>query len=159
MAVLDIKQESYFPFTFKLFGLIAISFGFLIWTQREMLFILKALIMFGSVLVGLLMATARHGLWIKPKSRTYCEYVWLLGWKVGKVVTYAGIEKIFINEVTDEANVQARSGLSYTVRDMKLKAFLKFDDGKKIHMDTDKNKDKIEARVRRYRETLGVPNH
>ena len=70
MNKIDIKQEAYFPFTFKLFGLILFAFGLLIWTQRELYFIAKLRGMITSFALGGAIVTARYGLLIDPVKKT-----------------------------------------------------------------------------------------
>ena len=153
MSIVDIKQESYFPFTFKLFGMVLFIFGLAIWTQNLPV-IAKWLIMVGSYLSGLLMITTRYGLRFDAEKRTYFPYLWLLGWKSGKEQSYNQIEKIFINEVTKSATVQTRTGGSYNSKSKVFKAFMKLDTGEKIHLDTDKRKERLEKRVTDYERIL-----
>lgn len=156
MEKLNIKQESYFPFTFKLFGLILFAFGLLIWTQREWVFFAKLLSMIASFALGGAILTARHGLLIDPIERTLLEYIQVLFWKIGSSKPYEAIEKIFINEVTEAATFQTRTGSVHDVKNIVYKAFLKLDDGEKVQLDRDKKRDRLENRVQNYRDSLGV---
>ncbi len=156
MKKLNIKQEPYFPFTFKLFGLILFAFGVLIWTQREWLLIIKLLTMIASFGVGASILTARYGLIIDPVEKTLLEYVQVLFWKNGTTKSYGSIEKIFINEVTEAATFQTRTGSVHDVKNITHKAFLKLNDGETVQLDRDKKRDRLEQRVENYRELLGV---
>ncbi|MDW3192202.1 MAG: hypothetical protein R8G66_07550 [Cytophagales bacterium] len=157
MNKIDIKQEAYFPFTFKLFGMILFAFGLLIWTQREWHFIVKALGMVVSYALGGSIVTARYGLLIDPLKKTIKEYVQVLFWKSGEEKTYGAIEKIFINEVTEAATFQTRTGSVHDVKNKAYKAFLKLDDDEKIQLDRDIKRDRLEERVQNYRDMLEVP--
>lgn len=157
MKKLDIKQEAYFPFTFKLFGLILFAFGLLVWTQREWHLIAKVLTMIASFGVGGAILTARYGVLIDPIEKTILEYIQVLFWESGKAKSYDKIEKIFINEVTEAATFQTRTGSVHDVKNNVYKAFLKFDDGENIQLDRDKNRDRLKQRVQNYREILEVP--
>lgn len=156
MPKVDIKQEAYFPYTFRIFGLILLAFGVLVWTQHELHDLVKWLVTIGSWALGLSMASARYGLWVDPEIRKFCVYVNILGWKSGKPINYEHIESIFINEVTESATVQSRAGSVYDFNKKVHKAFMKLDDGEKIHMDTDKKAERLKERVESYRQALGV---
>ena len=156
MEKLDIRQEAYFPFTFKLFAMILFAFGLVIWTQREWHVLVKVLIMIGSYGLGGAIFTARYGLIIDPMKKTLKEYVQVLFWKNGKEVPYGTIEKIFINEVTEAATLQTRTGSVHDVKTKVHKAFLKLDNDEKIQLDRDKKRERLEERVRTYRNKLGV---
>lgn len=156
MKKIDIKQKAYFPFTFKLFGLILIAFGLLIWTQREWHFILKGLVMLGSIALGLTLLSARYGLLIDPLKKTFRAYVQILFWRNGKLQKYQSIDKIFINEVTEAAKMQTRTGSVHDVKNQVYKAFIKLDNDQKIQLDRDKKRNRLELRVQQYRDALGV---
>lgn len=156
MPKIDIKQEAYFPFTFRIFGLILLLFGLLIWTQVHLSVWVRWLITTGSWAIGICMAVARYGLWVDPESKHFCVYVNILGWKSGKPVPYGSIESIFMNEVTETTTVQSRAGSVYDARNKVHKAFMKLDNGEKIHMDTDKKPERLLERVVSYRKALGV---
>lgn len=157
MKKIDIKQEAYFPFTFKLFSLILFAFGLLIWTQREWHFMAKLLIMIASYGLGSSIFTARYGLTIDPIGKSIHEYTQILFWKTGKVKPYDIIEKIFINEVTESSRFQTRTGTVHDVKNKAYKAFIKLNNDDKIQLDRDKTRGRLEDRVRNYRELLGVP--
>ena len=152
--ILDIKQEYYFPFTFRLFGLILILFGVMIWTQ-PMSDWLKACITAVSWILAATISTMRYGLWINTSTREYAIYTWILGLKRGEAIPYKEIEKIYVNKVNQTATVQTRV-TSFTSNQNLFKAFLKFDDETKIHLDTDRNRERLLTRVKRYRAILKV---
>lgn len=156
MQKIDIRQEAYFPFTFKLFGLILFAFGLLIWTQREWHLIVKILTMFGSFSLGGAIISARYGLIIDPIEKTLLEYVQVLFWRTGKPRAYGSIEKIFINEVTEAAKFQTRTGSVHNVKNQVYKAYIKLDNDEKVQLDKDKKRDRLEERIQNYREELGV---
>ncbi len=150
---LDIKQESSFPFTFKLMGGLLVLFAVLQWVA-EFPMATKVLITVFVPLLGLAMITTRYGLMIDVDKREYTVYTWILGMKTGRPIPFKYIEKIYINEVTESATVTARSGLSSDVYKKVYKAFMKLDKGGKIHLDTDRRLERIEARVSEYKTAL-----
>lgn len=157
MNKIDIKQEAYFPFTFKLFALVLFAFGLLIWTQREWYFVAKVLGMISSFSLGGAIISARYGLLIDPFKKTLKEYVQVLFWKTGGERNYGAIDKIFINEVTEAATFQTRTGSIHDVKNKAYKAFIKLDNEEKIQLDRDKKRERLEARVQNYRDLLEVP--
>ncbi len=158
--ILDIKQEAYFPFTFKLMGVLLFLFAVLQWVA-ELPFVVKILITLIAPLLGLAMITTRYGLRIDVDKGEYTVYTWLLGMKTGRAMPFKYIEKIYINEVTESATVTARSGLASDVHKKVYKAFMKLDTGEKVHLDTDRRLERLEARVSDYETALNsliVPN-
>ncbi len=151
---LDIKQEYYFPFTFRLFGLVLITLGVFIWTQ-PMAPYLKSVITIFSWCLAALLITMRYGLWIDSSSKQYKIYLWVLGIKKGKTATYVELEKIYINEVREAASFQTRTS-SYIANTTIFKAFLKLEDETKIHLDSDRKREKLEERVEHYRDALKI---
>ncbi len=156
MKEIDVKQEAYFPFTFKFFAVILLVFGILTWTQHEWHFIIKCLTMVVSFGLGSAILTARYGLWVDPQKKIFKEYLQVLFWKTGEIKSYQGIEKIFINEVVERATMQTRTGSMHDVKNTVYKAFLKLNDDRKIQLDRDKKRGQLEHRVQHYREYLGV---
>lgn len=149
MTELDIKQESYFTYHFKIFGGILILGCFLILVTQELNVwkVLLSAIFFGS---GLLMTTSYYGLKINVEQRTYTIYTWILGFKTGTPERFNYIEKFYLNEVSNDAVLTSRAGLQYDIRNKVFKIFMKLDNGEKIHVDTDKNRERLKSRMNEY---------
>jgi hypothetical protein len=151
--ILDIKQEHFFPLHFRFFGILVLISGVIVWTSNQTS-ILVILVAITCILLGILIITARYGLLINASKRTYQVYTWLLGIKSGKINSFTSIEKIFINDVKEGSTMTSWAGQRLTVSEKVYKAFVKLDNGEKIHLDTDKNQDRLQERVNSYIQCL-----
>lgn len=102
------------------------------------------------VLLGLAIAYAHYRLQIDPEQKTYREYVKVLGMKVGKPLSFRHIEKIYINEVKVNTTMNSYAGRRHDHQEVLYKAFMKMDTGEKIHLDSDKNEERLARRVDSY---------
>ena len=115
---------------------------------------LQAIISPPLIILGLILITAHYRLRISIDPVEYHLYIWLLGFKTSKPVKFNSIEKIYTNEVTEENTLTGRSGVSIDVRKHVLKAYAKLDNGEKLHLDTDRKKERLDKRLAEYREFL-----
>ena len=163
--MIDVKQEAYLPITFRIAGFIVLAFGLKILFEHlsflfngtlfnllanDFLFLLKLLAGPSLTILGLIMLTAHYRLQIDPSQKTYCIYVWLLGLKSGKDLKFNYISKIYINQVTEKGMFTSRGGIQHDIRDKMYKAFLKLDNGEKIHLDTSKTEDQLNSKIEVY---------
>ncbi|MEM9326217.1 MAG: hypothetical protein AAGA85_11195 [Bacteroidota bacterium] len=153
MSELDIKQEAYFPFTFKIFGVLLI-FGCFLVSVTQISWLLKSLLIPILFLLGLAVIFARYGLKVSLKEKTYLIYVGILGLKFGKPTPFNCIQYFFINEVTEKAVVTAMSGRASEVSKKTHKLFMKLDDEEKIHVDTHKDRQALETKLAEYKKVL-----
>lgn len=152
---LEIKQEPYFPFTFKIFGAI-LCFSSLFVMISTLPVILKGVAIAVVIGLGTVLISAYYGLIIDANSKTFTSYVWVLGFKVGQPVKFHSIEKCYVNHVEEVAKVTSRSGRSSKVSKWIFKAFLKLDSGEKVFLDSDKNKEDLYRRIEDYKKIIGV---
>ena len=157
-SMLHIKQEAIAPFGFKLFGSLMVFMGItVIYGQvqlmssqafvKPILFLLVGAIIIGG---GLILITARFGFELDPKEKKYRIYTWLLGWRIGRYQQYLKIKHVYIKEV------KLRIGGSSAIDGTLFKAFIKFDDGEPLHLDTDKEEKQLKSRVEGYKKTLNL---
>jgi len=150
MKNLDIKQEHYFPINFKVFGL-ALILGTLISLTIGDAFVVKLIFLAVFTLLTFIMFTTRYGILIDVENATYMVYTWFLWKKKGKPIKINTIEKIYINEVLVAKKVyRYSSGIGKKFQDRIYKAFMKLDDGTKIHLDTDNSEEALADRVKQY---------
>jgi hypothetical protein len=149
MNVLDIKQEHYFPFTFRILGVILMSSGPLIYISQPHTTIYWLMIVLLPIL-GLVLLTSRYGLIIDINHKSYKVYSWWLGHKSGKSESFAYIEKFYINEVTEAMTMNTRTGAQYDIKKRQHMAFMKLDHGEKVHVDTDTSYEALKERVAKY---------
>ena len=153
---INIKQEAIAPGGFKFFGnlLVFVGIGMVylqtmtLINQQEwaaLIFILIGLLLCAG---GLVLITAHYRLEIDPLSKTYQQYVWLLGYSSGKTLAYKKIENISIDD-------QAKKNES-KVQKKEFKAFITFDNGKKLLLDKHKKEDVLRKRILYYKKCLNA---
>lgn len=135
--MINIKFGPLFPWHFRLLAIVALilSLGLIpenIWAG-----------IFTSLL-GLLALVAHEGTEINLANKTYREYRSFLFLKTGKLMSCPEIEKIFINKSEESQTIySAHTMHSSTFEGIVYNAYLKFSNGKKIHLLKTKNKHKL----------------
>lgn len=152
MEPLNIMHEYVLPKQFRFFGILALIFAIIFFTQHINLF--GFLVSSASVFLGALMLTARYGLSLDTSQKQYKEFVSLLWFQSGNWKDYTGIEKIFINKIVESERMVSRSGAKFDFKSQSCQAYIKFDDGQKIELDSDKSKERLLARLKEYNEQL-----
>lgn len=108
--------------------------------------------------VCVFMLSAYSGTEINKADRVYREYMAFFFIKKGKHVKYDSIERIFINRTTTSQRVHtAHTNHSSQFKNVEFNAFIKFDDGTKIHLLTKRNKQKLLVALEKISATLQVP--
>lgn len=154
MHELDIKQESYFPQNFKFFGGLLIFGAFLTLGTAEVFSLVRVIAFFALLGFGIVIISMRYGLKINVTDKTYTVYTLLLGFKIGKPESFNYIEKFYINQVTEKALATTRTGAKFDVRNKVYKAFIRLDNGEKIHLDTDNSEPVLMQRVDGYKKIV-----
>ncbi len=108
------------------------------------------------IIVGLALTTGIHGFQIDPNKKVYRQYLFMLGFTMGKWHRYDAIEKIFINSMVESQTIYSRTNQSNTVKKHKLISFLKFDDGRKIELYEGKNKSSLLKKLNRVAQDLST---
>lgn len=147
--MIDIKQEYFFPIMFRLFGGILILSGLLVFMTKPHS-VVNYLIILLLIIVGVVMILLRYGLTIDSENKTYRIYTTVFGLRFGKDHAFNYIEKYYINAVDISTMMTTRSGLTHDIKKSVFKAYMKLDNGEKIHVDTDRSKDRLEVRVLNY---------
>lgn len=153
MGIIKVKHDFCLPFGFRVAGVVVILFGILFPVSGKSMTV-NLLVFFTMSLLGVIMTTARYGLEIDSKKKEFKEYVRLLWLKKGVREKYNGIEKIFINSIRVSERMTTRTGAKYDIKSMRYQAYLKFDDGKKIELDGNGDKDKLMKRLYAYNSIL-----
>jgi len=152
MSSIDISHDYCLPKQFRFFGVAVVVFAIVFVAGH--LSLPGKTISLVSVIAGLLMLTARYGLLLNAKERRYKEYVHLLSYKKGQWLSYAGIEKIFVNKLKISEIVVSRTGARFDAKSQIFQAYLKLDDGTKVELDSDSNRERLVARLNRYNRVL-----
>jgi hypothetical protein len=139
--IIDIKKGGLFPLHFQLFGVILILAGVALMKG----FFLLSLI---PIAIGVFLITAYEGTRIDRSLKTIQEYSSLLFIKFGKHIPYQGVEKVFMNSNKQSQTFStAHTMKSSTFKTQVYNAYLKLDDGTKIHLLTKKKKESLVARI------------
>ena len=156
MKNLDIKQESFFPPTFK-----GVGVGLIIWGLSYLLFpgengyTLYTLLWMSLCLVpGVFFFFTRYGLTVNVNKKQYRIYTELLGLKFGNYESFNSVEKFYVNKVKAAYTVTKFSGAQYNYSNYVYKAYMLLDNGEKIHLDTDKKEERLQKRVEKYQKAL-----
>lgn len=135
---IDIPTGRLFPFHFVAFGVGLLIGGIAVVAAGHMIVGL-ILIFIGAVIV-----TGYEGTEISTSAKTYREYNSFLFIKKGEIKRYAGIERIFINagKVSQRMNPPLTAGTK-TYTSIEYNAWLKFTDGTKVFLKSDRNKTRL----------------
>jgi hypothetical protein len=133
----NIKNGLLFPFQFQVLGYVFFAAGLFL-----LLINIWASLIF--ILLGGLVISAFSGIEFKNKSfRKYNSFLFI---KSGEWQTYSAVEKVFIKKVKTSQKMYGRANQSSTIRGIKYKAFLKFEDGVTISLLENKDQKKVTER-------------
>jgi len=105
--------------------------------------------------VGLSIATARLGLLVDINSRTYQEYVSLLGIRFGRKVSFHRIEYLFLKRNNVSQKMSARLA-STTVHSEVFDGFIRFSETEKVRVYREKTKDALMKKLLELSARLSV---
>lgn len=150
-AMIDIRSGRLFPFPFLVIGA-ACCFASLVLLSTS------ALLAAPLFLLGAAIITAYEGTEIYPGSRYYREYQSFLFLKKGKRRKYESLEKIFINLAKVSQRIHtAHTMKSATFTNVEYNAYLKFGDGTKIFLCSDKSKSRLLQKLSGTGRDLEIP--
>jgi hypothetical protein len=154
--VIDIKQEALVPTSFKFFGFLLMIGGLIAFRFYGDIGILifRNVLGIGLISLGIFLATAYYGLRIDIDSRTYTVYTFAFGMKFGKPVKFGNITNFYINRVSTSSKMTSYGGHRHATEAYSYKAFMKLDNGDKVHMDTDLAEARLEEKLEAYKQKL-----
>lgn len=148
--IIDIRYGSLFPWPFHFIAGIVLVIAATLVLEKTI-----AAIAF-MILSGLVL-TASEGTEINLSGKTFLEYKSFFFMKSGTSEKYSGIEKIFINTSKSKQRFYtAHTTKSSIYENIEYNAFLKFDDGTKVHLLQKRRKDVLLKRVKDIAVALGV---
>ena len=131
-----LKASNYFPKTVRAIGALFCIFGLaMVWTSP----IIGLLFLFITAVT----ITTHYGFEVNTAPNSFREYVWVLGWKDGKVAPFKSIEFLFIQQG------------QYTFLTIGLKektlpayeAYVKFEARNEVHFLTDTSKERLIGKI------------
>jgi hypothetical protein len=138
----------YFPWTFKLGGVVLLLFAIVAIASSPII----AVLMF---VVGLIILTTHYGFHIDKVASTYKEYTWFLFLKIGKEVKFDQIEYLYVkpNKVSRTYNSRIQSA---TITDIEYDGYIKFSEAEKIHVTHAKKREQVIIKLNLLRKYLNV---
>lgn len=145
-----ISQGYVCPWHFRLFGLLLIFGGVAAFSVHIVLFIIMELI--GAALVGL-----KSGISIEVQEGKYQIFNSLFGLRFGSRFKLKRIEKIYLNQNQVKSKMySAHTATGYTSEDTSYDGYLKFIDGEKIYLKSDKQKKDIDTELKSLAQHLNT---
>ena len=107
--------------------------------------------------MSLLIFTGQTGVEIDRSNRTLKEYNSFAFIKLGKVITYHAVDRIFINSTKQSQQFSTMyANQSSTFHTQVWNGYLKFYDGTKIHLLTTRSKEKLSKKLEELASFLKV---
>lgn len=131
-----LKSSNYFPKTVRVIGVLFCIFGLaMIWTSP----VIGLLFLFITAVTF----TTHYGFEINTKPNSFREYVWVLGWRDGKISPFKAIEFLFIQRGN-------HTFLTFGLRERTspaFEAYVKFEGRNEVHFLTEVDKDKLISKI------------
>lgn len=147
MKIIDFKVSGYFSMTFLILGGILVFFGLI--ALLESLWLLGLLLW----LVSLLIFTTHYRLRIDVETKTFHDYLWVLGMKHGEKGKFDAVEYLFIKKAKVSQTMSVKVASTTIEKDV-YDGYLKFSDGNKIHLLTKDSKVALQKRLNVIAEKL-----
>jgi hypothetical protein len=150
-TIVDIKSGALFPWPFLLLG-----GGFFL--AGIGLFLTSPIIAIILLLLGASMVTGYEGTQVDRASSTYREYRSFLFLKTGERKKYDSIEKIFVNSAKVTQRIYtAHTMSSATFSNVEYNAYLKFSDGVKVFLLSERKKARLLRKLEAIGRELDIP--
>lgn len=147
----DVRYGSLFPWPFRF-----VAGVFLVIAAA--LILERTAVAFAFIISCGLVLTASEGSEIDLAGKTFLEYKSFFFIKSGARKSFSGMEKIFINTSKSRQQMYtAHTTKSSIYENIEYNAFLKFDDGTKVHLLKKRKKDDLMKRISDIAAKLGVP--
>jgi len=134
---IDIKTGTLFPWHFQFIAIIVLIIALSIVVEKTALSIFL-------IIASVFVFSGFSGVEIDKEERVYREYISFFLIKDGKKLKYPGIEKIFVStSKTKQQLYTAHTNHSSIFTNEKFNGYLKFNDGRKIHLLTKRKKENL----------------
>jgi hypothetical protein len=145
----DFFTSMYFPLGFVAGGAVLFAFGLLIVFVQLWVGVIL-------ILIGLVTISTHYRLSFDLSNRTYRDYVWFLGVKVGPSTTFRTIEYFFIKTGRESQTMNMRVVSSTMHKDV-FDGFLKFSETDKLHVLTRDSQEAVLRKLMPMSQALNVP--
>lgn len=144
---LNLKNGLLFPIQFQILGYVFLFAGLA-------LLVINLWAGFIFILLGGVIVSAFSGIeFKKDRLREYNAFLFI---KSGKWEPLNNVEKIFIKRIEVSQKFYGRANQSSTIKNHIYKAFLKFENGNSVLVCDDKNKSKVEKKLKKLSDYLNT---
>ena len=135
---LDIYTHHYFPYYFIILGIVLIPL---------IVIPVYALLSVGFFILSFLFISTHYRLRIDPEQGTYNEYLWIFGFKKGKVQSIPVIDYLYINKTTrdEEYGLVARLSTHKTV----YMGYIKLTNGQSLFCGESRKEERLMSKVKK----------
>ncbi|MEM9338794.1 MAG: hypothetical protein AAGA66_08715 [Bacteroidota bacterium] len=151
--MIDIRISHYFPLQFIALG-IGLLFGAGLLTWQANYLLVPVFLVFGMIFL-----TTNHRLQVDVKSQTFREYVWLLGFKSGKIKPLPKPTHVVIQPVNKEIRYGDIDYGRVRTHQRRATAYLKFEHDQPIYLGAGSNSQILTDQLAGLIEALKVPIH
>lgn len=148
---IDIRTGTLFPWHFQLVAVLVLIISLVLIVERT---VLSISLMIGSIFIF----SGYSGVEIDKEKNLYREYMSFFLIKSGKKVKYPGVEKIFVSTSKIKQQLYtAHTSHSSIFTNIEFNGYLKFDNGRKIHLLSRRKKESLIIVLKRIAVFLNAP--
>jgi hypothetical protein len=150
LKTVDFYTSAFFPQGFRLAGFIVGSFG-------VVLAFVQPWIGVPLIIFSLAIGFTHYRLQVDVGTRQYREYVWFLGFRIGKPEPFETIDYFFIKTSVESQTMSSGRIASTTVRKTVFDGYLRFSEHEKVHIATKDDREAILRKITPMSQALNVP--
>lgn len=152
---IGIRKGRVLPWTMRFLGTVIIALSII---QT-----LSKLPEFFAIPIAIISSLLLPSLWfsfniitIDNVAKELYEGIWVMGYRLGKVITFKQIEKVYINKVTYTQSMHSLANHTHTIKNVAFKAFIKLDNGKKYFLFSSPTEEHALQKVKEVETKLGL---
>lgn len=149
--MIDIRTAHYFPIQLIALGVgLMIGAGLLLYQDNYLL--APVFLLFGTIFL-----TTNHRLRIDLGTNVFREYIWFLGFKLGKSKPFPTPTNIVINPTNQKVAFGNLDFNRMGANQRKATGYLKFENHESIYLGEANNSQRLQNRLEPTIQTLGIP--
>ena len=146
MRIVDFRTSGYFSGTMIFLGVVLIFAGLLLLAANDFVGLVL-------LILSVPILTTHYRLRIDFDNKSFHDYIWILGIKLGEKGKFETVEYLFI-KMSKVSQTMYLESLSTTIRKDVFNGYLKFSADNKIHLMTLDSKDELIQKLRVIAEKL-----
>lgn len=143
-----IPLKKYFPFQINLVAILLIVAGVLVGLESIWLSVTL-------LIIGLIIFTAAYKVDINLEKKTFREYLFVAGFKIGDMKKYSTLDEIFIRSHSFSQTVNSRAQ-TRTFQSLMYRGFVKFSDQDKVLVAESQFKNKVINKLEKVSRTFNL---